>query len=75
MQVPTFLLLLLARLLRAAEDHKPQVENQTLLAEEQPNARSNNRILDHVVTKDQATQAAVKFDINTLGQYYLNSSL
>lgn len=66
MQAPaaylTLLFFLVNRLARA--------EDQETHTEDAPSERTN-RILDHIITKDQATLAAAKFDLAKLGQYML----
>jgi hypothetical protein len=64
MQAPaafSMLLFFLVHRLTSAED-------QEATTEEPPSERFN-RILDHTVTREQATLAASKFDLEKLGQY------
>jgi hypothetical protein len=65
MQAPAAYLMLLVFLLHRLNS---AAEDQEATTEEPPSERTSNRILDHTVTREQATLASAKFDLAKLGQ-------
>lgn len=64
MQAPAAFLMVLFLVHRLAS-----ADDQEATTEEPPSERTSNRILDHTVTREQATLAAAKFELQKLGQF------